>query len=49
MENRVDVTVPMEEEMRDEIDAHLGYGDSRAEWVRQTIRRRLDNEVEVNI
>lgn len=42
MKDRVDVTIPMERDLRDRVDAQLGYGDSRAEWVRETLRARLD-------
>jgi metal-responsive CopG/Arc/MetJ family transcriptional regulator len=44
MENRKDVTVPMPKEMADEIDGELEYGDSRAGWIRDAIRQRLERE-----
>lgn len=44
MENRKDVTVPMPEEMVDEIDDELEYGDSRAGWIRDAIKQRLERE-----
>lgn len=49
MENRVDVTVPMEEDLRDKLDQHLAYGDSRAEWIREAIRMRLDDQAKIEI
>lgn len=49
MESRVDVTVPMEEELKDELDQHLGYGDSRAEWIREAIRMRLNDQVKIEV
>jgi len=45
MENRKDVTVPMPGDMVDEIDDLLGYGDSRAAWIREAVRQRLEREV----
>lgn len=46
MENRKDVTVPMPGDMVDEIDEQLGYGDSRAAWIREAVRQRLEREAE---
>ena len=42
MENRKDITVPMPEALRDQIDKQLEYGDSRSEWIRQAIREKLE-------
>jgi len=44
MEDRQDVTVPMEQSMVDQIAGELDYGDSRAEWIRDAIRMRLEQE-----
>lgn len=46
MENRKDVTVPMPGELVDEIDDELGYGDSRAAWIREACRQRLERDQE---
>ena len=46
MEDRKDVTVPMPGEMVEQIDAQLGYGDSRAAWVREAVRQRLEREAD---
>ena len=46
MENRKDVTVPMPGELVDEIDNELGYGDSRAAWIREACRQRLERKRE---
>jgi hypothetical protein len=45
MDNRKDVTVPMPATMVEKIENELGYGDSRAEWIRQAIRLRLAAEL----
>jgi len=44
MNDRQDVTVPMESDFVDRIDAQLEYGDSRSEWIRETARQRLARE-----
>lgn len=44
MEDRKDVTVPMPKELVDDIDNELEYGDSRAGWIRDAIRQRLERE-----
>ena len=49
MEERVDVTVPMEKEMEEEIKQYLSYNDSKAGWIREAIRRRLDNQIKIDI
>ena len=41
MEERKDVTVPMEKALVDDIDGELTYGDSRSEWIRNAIREKL--------
>ena len=41
MEQRKDVTVPMEQELVDDIDGELTYGDSRSEWIRDAVREKL--------
>jgi len=42
VQNRTDVTVPMPEQMVEEINEHLEYGDSRAAWIREAVRAELD-------
>ena len=42
IENRQDITVPMDETLVERIHDELGYGDSRAEWVRRAVRKELD-------
>lgn len=44
MENRKDVTVPIPEEMNSAIEGQLEYGDSKAGWIREAIRQRLEAE-----
>ncbi|ELY96623.1 hypothetical protein [Natrialba taiwanensis] len=44
MGERKDVTVPMDEEFVEEIEAQLTYGDSRAGWIREACQMRLDGE-----
>ena len=41
IKNRKDITVPMDESLVEEIHAELGYGDSRAEWIRRAVRKEL--------
>lgn len=43
-DGRSDVTVPMDPELEDQIEAQLGYGDSKAAWIRQAIYERLERE-----
>ena len=44
MEDKHEVTVPMPGELHDEIVENLEYGDSKAGWIREAIRMRLDHE-----
>lgn len=44
MENRKDVTVPMPESVTTAIEQQLDYGDSRAGWIREAVRQRLEQE-----
>lgn len=44
MANREDVTVPLPEDCVDEIEGRLGYGDSKAGWIREAVYRRLEAE-----
>jgi len=37
-----DPTVPMPDDLLERIDSQLDYGDSRAEWIRQACRERLE-------
>lgn len=46
MNNRTDLTVPLPEELNDKIEAELEYGDSKAGWIREAIRMRLEAEDE---
>jgi metal-responsive CopG/Arc/MetJ family transcriptional regulator len=41
---RVDITVPMSEKLDEAVKNELEYGDSRAEWIRQAIRQRLERD-----
>jgi len=43
---RKDITVPMDEQLKNRVEAQLVYGDSRSEWIREAIRQRLDKETE---
>ena len=43
---RKDITVPMDEQLKNRVEARLAYGDSRSEWIREAIRQRLDKETE---
>lgn len=49
MKQRRDITVPMEAELVEKIGNQLTYGDSRAEWIRETIQKRLDSQNEVEV
>jgi len=49
MENRKDITVPLPAELNDKIIRELEYGDSRAKWVRQAIRLRLNQDPQEQI
>ena len=42
MEDRKDVTVPMPAELDEAIKQELEYGDSKAEWIREACRMRLE-------
>lgn len=46
MSSRTMPTVPMSDELLEEIDERLDYGDSRAEWIREACRQRLERENE---
>lgn len=39
-----EVTVPMEPALEQAIEQELGYGDSKAEYIRDAIRERLERE-----
>jgi len=43
-ENRKDITVPMDESEVEQVHDQLGYGDSRAEWIRNAVREKLARE-----
>jgi hypothetical protein len=44
MQDRKDVTVPMDAELNAAIEEELGYGDSKAGWIRDAIKMRLRAE-----
>jgi len=44
MENRKDLTVPMESKLNERIEEQLGYNDSKAAWIREAIKQRLERE-----
>lgn len=44
MDDRKDVTVSMSAAMNDAIEDQLGYNDSKAGWIREAIRQRLQQE-----
>lgn len=44
--SRKDVTVPMDDPLVEAINSELEYGDSRAEWIREAVRMRLEAERE---
>lgn len=44
MQNRKDVTVPMEQDLCNEIDKQLSYKDARSEWIREAVRLKLATE-----
>lgn len=44
MAKDVEVTVPMEQSMNDAIEQQLGYGDSKAGWIREAAKEKLERE-----
>ena len=40
--DRISISIP--EDLKDEIDDQLEYGDSRSEWIREAIEERLERE-----
>lgn len=46
MSGRTAPTVPMPDDLLDEITERLDYGDSRAAWIREACRQRLERENE---
>lgn len=46
MQDRTDITIPIEQSMQDMIHEQLGYNDSRAAWVRGALYLRLAEEIE---
>jgi len=48
MGNTKDVTVTMPEELVDEIEDQLEYGDSRSGWIREAVEERLERETQGN-
>ena len=43
-DNRTDVTIPMEQRMKDKIELQLTYGDSVTEWVQDAIEQKLEED-----
>jgi len=41
---RQDITVPMPEALNNAVEQELEYGDSKAGWIREAIRMRLESE-----
>jgi len=41
-DNRKPVTTYLDDDLHDEIESQLEYGDSKADWMRVAIRQRLD-------
>lgn len=39
-----EITVPVEPEMNEAIEGQLGYGDSKAEYIRAAVRERLERD-----
>lgn len=46
MSSRNTPTVPMDDDLLDAIDSQLDYGDSRAAWIREAVRQRLERETD---
>lgn len=44
MTSRKTPTITMPDEMVSDIDEQLEYGDSRAAWIREAVRQRLERE-----
>ena len=44
MSDVTDVTVSLPEDVKEEIESRLEYGDSRSEWIRDAYRRKLERE-----
>jgi hypothetical protein len=44
MVKEAEITVPAEPEMNEAIESQLGYGDSKAEYIREAIRQRLKRD-----
>lgn len=42
--DNVPVTVSMPEGMVEDVEARLDYGDSRAGWIREAVRQRIESE-----
>lgn len=38
------ITISVPDELADEVDSRLEYGDSRSEWIETAIRERLQRE-----
>lgn len=44
MEDKHEVTVPMDGRLHDTMVGELEYGDTKAGWIREAIRQRLERE-----
>lgn len=42
------ITISLPDDMAEEINSQLEYGDSRSEWIRKAIEMRLEAESEGN-
>jgi metal-responsive CopG/Arc/MetJ family transcriptional regulator len=42
MTTRITISIP--DDLADEVDSQLSYGDSRSAWIEQAIRERLERE-----
>lgn len=40
------ITISIPDEVADEVDAQLEYGDSRSEWIQTAIEQRLEREAD---
>lgn len=43
---RISFTLP--DELEEELNSHLSYGDNRSEWIREAVREKLEREREAS-
>lgn len=36
------ITISIPDDLKDEVDEHLEYGDSRSKWIQEAIEQRLE-------